>query len=86
MTKTEKAWLLDLTQSAKDYQEWLLIVKFGINRLLEDQRFLRSLIVDRAEKMLKENPDYSVGENHTAAKATEIITNLGLTLAKEPKT
>jgi hypothetical protein len=86
MTQAEKAWLISMTQSAEDYARWLLIMKFGIKRLLEDQRFLTNLIIDRAEKMLNENPDYSAGENHIATKAIEIITDLGLTLAIAPTT
>ena len=67
------AFTKQLTDNAKTYHEWLMIIRYGLPQLMKSQRFLMQLISNRVEKD-------SEGENNLNHSFLTVIEDIGLKL------
>lgn len=72
--KQEK-FVTDLTSAARTHDEWLVIVRYGLATLLEDQSFLFELIYREA---VREHERRKVKPDDPAIVAHQIFNELGL--------
>lgn len=70
---------IQLTDNAKNHDEWLSIVRFGLLTLLENPLLLMECIVREAERQKDQS---GVIDRHTADEARAIMEELGLRVCK----
>ncbi len=72
-TDDPETFAIDLTDYCKTQEEWLCVVRFGLNQLLENQPLLIEIITRRACRM-KEDAKLGVPADY----ARQIFEELGL--------
>lgn len=68
-------FVIQLTDAAKSYEEWLSIMRFGLNTLLENQLLLMECILREATR---QNERSKIKTRVVVAEARQIMEELGL--------
>lgn len=74
----EQKQVLSQQFSAMDPQQWIVMMKWNLERLTEDQSFLMSLLYSEAERRADRDRSIGVGQKSMHAHLIGVMKDLGL--------